>query len=142
MQFFQEDTTNQPQISTEEALGYTLDFGKHQGESLQTLCLSWERRGYLKYLLSTDPAIKQSLVLALKSTPEIKCTLEQAGDTTMPFGKYKGMFLREIVAVRGGMNYLQWVSKWDKCDNASLKQAISIINEEYERQRKVHEENE
>ena len=62
MQFFQEDTTNQPQISTEEALGYTLDFGKHQGESLQTLCLSWEGRGYLKYLLSTDPAIKQSLV--------------------------------------------------------------------------------
>ena len=141
MQFFQEQD-NQPQISTEEALEYTLDFGKHQGESLQTLCLSWEGRGYLKYLLSTDPAIKQSLVLALKSTPEIKCTLEQAGDTTMPFGKHKGMFLREIVAERGGLNYLRWLSKWDKCDNVSLKQAISIINEEYERQRKVHEENE
>jgi len=141
MQFFQEQD-NQPQISTEEALGYTLDFRKHRGESLQTLCLSWEGRGYLKYLLSTDPAIKQSLVLALKSTPEIKCTLEQVGDTNMPLGKYKGMFLREIVAERGGMNYLRWLSKWDKCDNVSLKQAISIINDEYERQSKVHEDNE
>ena len=59
----------------------------------------------------------------------------------MPFGKFKGMFLREIVAERCGMNYLLWVSKWDKCDNVSLKQAISIINEEYERQRKAQEEN-
>jgi uncharacterized protein (DUF3820 family) len=141
MQFFQEQD-HQPEISTEEALEYTLDFGKHQGETLQALCVSWDGRGYLKYILSSDPEplLKQSLKQALKSTPEVKCTLEQAGDTTMPFGKCKGMFLRAIVAESCGMSYLRWVSKWDKCVNVSLKEAISIINEEYERQRKMHEE--
>ena len=62
MQFFKEQD-NQPQITTEEALGYTLDFGKHQGDTLQTLCVDWNGRAYLKYILSTDPEplLKQSL---------------------------------------------------------------------------------
>ena len=140
MQFFQE-ATNQPEISAEEALDYTLDFGKHRGEQLRSLCADWNNRRYLQYILSNDPTpeLQVSIELALKNTPEVPCSLDTAGDTTMPWGKFKGMLLREIVVQRGGMSYLLWCSKWDKCDDG-LKEAILVIHTEYERQKKSHQE--
>jgi uncharacterized protein (DUF3820 family) len=135
MQFFFQPRDH-AETTTEEALDYALGFGKNRGVTLRTLCLTYDGRAYLKYILSNDPQpmLRSYVDQALKCTPDVKCTLQDAGDLTMPYGKFRGMLLREIVASEGGMNYLDWASRWDKCKNATLIDSISIIKEEYQRQ--------
>jgi hypothetical protein len=133
MQFAYDDV----EISHKDAIEFILDFGKHRGTSLGILAERWETRGYLKYILSTDPApgLKAAVEVVLEITKEPECTLYEACDKVLYFGKFKGSPLRDIVTQKGGMNYLMWCSNWEKCD-PYLKKAISVIQEEYARQKK------
>ena len=134
MQFFKNEQGPEP--SEEDALEFTLTFGKFKGEKLQSICGDFNGRRYLKYILSTDPddvALRQSIEAALKYTSDIPCTLERAGDTVMPFGQHKGFTLREIAGQKGEMKYLLYISQWDTCDEG-IKEAIQVIDREYRHQ--------
>ena len=137
MQFHQDDCGYDVEISNEDAFEFILDFGKNRGKSLGALAANWEDRGYIRYILSTDPepSLKAAIEVVLEITQEPECTLEEAGDKVVHFGKFKGKPLRYIVTQKGEMSYLRWCSNWEKCDTC-LKKAISVIQEEYARQKK------
>ena len=46
---------------------------------------------------------------------------------------FRGMVLRDVVAEKGGMRYLLYISKRDKCSR-ELREAVKVIAAEYERQ--------
>ena len=137
MQFHQDDSGYDVEISNKDAFEFILDFGRNRGKSLGALAANWEDRGYIRYILSTDPEpiLKAAIEVVLQITEEPKCTLQEAGDKVVHFGKFKGSPLRDIVTQKGGMNYLMWCSNWEKCD-PYLKKAISVVQQEYARQKK------
>ena len=42
-----------------------------------------------------------------------ECELEEAMETVLNFGKYKGSALKDIVKSRQGRSYLKWLSETD-----------------------------
>ena len=123
------------QTSAQEALDYRLTFGKHRSTTLGELGGNWEGRNYLRYLTTTtnmDPVVQVFIGAALEHTPDVMPGLEEAGDLCIWFGQYRGMTLREVVVEKGGMRYLLYIAKWDKC---SHDLAVEVIAAEYERQK-------
>ena len=122
----------------QEALGYRLTFGKYKNTTLGEIAEQCEGRNYLRYILTTDLAsVTASLIrTALDSTLDVLPTLEQAGETRMRFGKHRHRLLKEIVTEKGGMQYLLYISGWDKCSR-ELRDAIGVISAEYDRQRNL-----
>ena len=118
-------------LDIENALSFTLDFGKHRGRTLGELAASWEDRSYLQYLLSTDPApgLKAAIETVLGVIEEPECTLAEAKRKVVHFGKFKGQSLESIVAQKGGKRYLDWVSNLENCDRY-LKEAINAVRQE------------
>ena len=46
-------------------------------------------------------------------TATVDCELEEAMETVLNFGKYKGTALKDIVKSRQGRSYLKWLSETD-----------------------------
>jgi hypothetical protein len=116
------------ELEIEEALSFTLDFGKHRGRTLGELAASWEERGYLQYLLSTNPTpgLKSAIETVLGAVAEPECTLAEAKRKVVHFGQFKGLSLESIIAQKGGKRYLDWVGNWENCDRY-LKEAINAV---------------
>jgi len=130
-------TDSDEQTNVQEALDYRLTFGKHRSTALGELAGKWEERNYLRYLISTnlDPMVQAFIGAALENTPDVLLPgLEEAGALCIRFGQYRGMTLREVVAEKGGMRYLLYIAKWDKCSHELLA-AVEVIAAEYERQK-------
>ena len=132
MQFHSDTDEN---VSVEEALEYHLTFGKYRSTAVRELVTQWEGRNYLRYLTTTnlDPVVQSCIEAALENTEDVPPTLDQAGDLCIRFGQFRGMVLRDVVAEKGGMRYLLYISKWDKC-SSELREAVEVIAAEYARQ--------
>lgn len=48
------------------------------------------------------------------------------GETVMPFGKYRGMKLNDILNITGGKDYLEWIAR-DMNDKPELQKAASFV---------------
>ena len=114
---------------------YVLKFGKYKGSKLGELASDWEGRNYLSYLITTsiDQNVIDKIETILNTTPHVKPSLTQCSLFIIRFGQYKNMTLQEVVLQPNGMEYLQYVVTWDKC-NHSLKDAIGVIQNDFAKQ--------
>ena len=135
---FHTDSDEQPNV--QEALDYRLTFGKHRSTALGELAGKWGERNYLRYLITTDldPKVQAFIGAVLETTPDVLPGQDEAGDLCIRFGQYRGMTLREVATEKGGLRYLLYIAKWDKCSH-ELRGAVEIIAAEYERQKATTE---
>ena len=57
----------------------------------------------------------------------VDCELEEAMETVLNFGKYKGTALKDIVKSRQGRSYLKWLSETDGDRWAHTRHKCEIV---------------
>jgi uncharacterized protein (DUF3820 family) len=115
--------TSSQKLTLDEALEIKMSTGKFKGLTLAEMIKSAQGFSYVKYLNSLGPVTldeetAEAIEVVLDSFEPPKWTLAEGLAYHLPFGKHKGVALVELCNTWEGRDYLEFLAKSKKANDA------------------------
>lgn len=120
-----------PHATWDDCVGYVMPFGKYKGKSLGDLSKTLEGRSYLEYIATWEQMSERDLVRRVVAAFDMlgpaELDTEHWQQWTMPFGKYRNMYMADLVTQDAG--YMQYLSRTLKKHPAASKKKGQCQNQ-------------